>query len=318
MKCKEFKFFLLGCENPDQPPAEVKAHLASCADCQDWQNHLALIEMNVPFLPVPASVARADLLRRILSQPGLSKTKETGKFEDKKLKLETPLASTETEQRHARQGYGILSFFRTMEPSARRFAVGGAAAAILLVIFGYLVIRTPHRPGTIAQTPRQARDSLVANILQRDLRLAEAENATERFMALADLADDFSSEVKTLAPLPDAKEVLDDMVNKYEKVVNTGLLEVAKELQHLPAEERDDLFNKIGERLQVAGRTVDELGDKLSSKIPNSSRQALSRLTNAAKSGDEKLRALRSEASRPQPRDVNRPESGVLVRGEIP
>ena len=57
MNCKEIKYFLLGCENPDQPPADVKAHLAVCAGCQDWQNRLALIEMNVPFLPCRSKCA---------------------------------------------------------------------------------------------------------------------------------------------------------------------------------------------------------------------------------------------------------------------
>src|SRR5947209_6403477 len=69
MNCKEIKYFLLGCENADRPPAEVKAHLAICAGCQDWQNRLAVIEMNVPFLPVPDSAVRAQLLRTVRSQP---------------------------------------------------------------------------------------------------------------------------------------------------------------------------------------------------------------------------------------------------------
>src|SRR4029077_1061301 len=76
MNCKEIKYFLLGCENPDQPPADVKAHLAVCSGCQDWQNQLAMIEMNIPFLPVPASAARAQLLRMVLSQPKLVRSED--------------------------------------------------------------------------------------------------------------------------------------------------------------------------------------------------------------------------------------------------
>ncbi len=332
MKCREFKYFLLGCENPDQPPADVKTHLAVCADCQDWQNRMALIEMNVPFLPVPESAARAELLRRIRVQPAPAQIKEGGKakelsMEDRGSKMETPIlrhpSSLRAPERHpsSRRGLGVLVYFRGMEPSARRFAMSGVAAAVLLIAFGWMVIRTPHRPvNVVAQTSRQSSDSLVASVLRRDLQLAEAENAADRFRALADLADDFSDEVKSLAPLPEARDVLDDLTKKYEKVVNEGLLETAKQLplQDLSAKDRDDLLNKVGERLHVAGRTVDELGNQLSAKIPNSSRQAMKRLSDAADSGDRKLRAMRSEASLPEPRRGQRSEATVLVRKEAP
>jgi hypothetical protein len=208
-----------------------------------------------------------------------------------------------------------------MEPSARRFAMGGVAAAVLLIAFGWMVIRTPHRPvNAVAPNSRQSSDSLVASILHRDLQLAEAENAADRFRALADLTDDFSDEIKSLAPLPEAKDVLDDLTKKYEQVVNEGLLETAKQLplQDLSVKERDDLLNKVGERLQIAHRTVDELGDQLSAKIPNSSRQALKRLSDAADNGNQKLRAMRSEASLPRPANGQRPDSTVLVRKEAP
>ena len=331
MKCREFKYFLLGCENPDQPPADVKTHLAVCADCQDWQNRMALIEMNVPFLPVPESAARAELLRRIRIQPAPAQIKEGGKakelrMEDQESKIETPILRHPSslhaaERSSSRRGLRVLGYFREMEPSARRFAMGGVAAAVLLIAFGWMVIRTPHRPvNVVAQTSRQSSDSLVASVLRRDLQLAEAENAADRFRALADLADDFSDEVKSLAPLPEARDVLDDLTKKYEKVVNEGLLETAKQLplQDLSAKDRDDLLNKVGERLHVAGRTVDELGNQLSAKIPNSSRQAMKRLSDAAEVGDRKLRVMRSEASLPPPTKGHSPDSTVLVRKEAP
>jgi hypothetical protein len=328
MKCKEFKYFLLGCENPDQPPADVKAHLASCADCQDWQNRLALIELNVPFLPVPESAARSDLLRRILSQPAQVRTKETklalagepvaaseaAPGETKPSKL-VSVTSSAGRNSSARRGIRIWAVIRGMEPSARRFATGAVAAAILLAVFGWMVIRTPHRPTiTSTQTARLASDPLVATILQRDLRLAEAENAADRFRALALLADDFSDEVKKLAPVPEAKEVLDDMVTKYEEVVKAGLEEVAKDL---PGDEREKLLNEVGDRLHKTGREVDELGDKLSPKIPKASRETLRRLTKIAYDGNKKLRDLREVSATP-PANAQSPFSTVLVPKERP
>ena len=259
MNCKEIKYFLLGCENADRPPADIKAHLKNCPDCRDWENRLALIEMNVPFLPVPESAARAELLQKILS-PGLVKGASAADVLGEepvvipKVVLSNepkgpvaPIASDSSRP-------SILRFFRSMEPSARRFAIGSAAAAILLVILGWSILRTPHRPAdTVAHYPPGPADPLLASILQRDLRLAEAKTASERFLVLADLADDLSEEVKTLAPLPEAKVVLDDLVQRYQEVVRTGLLEVAMKL---PFENRDDLLNKVGERLRVAGHTI--------------------------------------------------------------
>jgi len=324
MKCKEFKFFLLGCENPDQPPADVKAHLASCSDCQDWQNRLALIEMNIPFLPVPETAARSELLRRILSQPAVAITRATGKFEEMELRKEkTPLSIVDSRTSigprqsptSPRRGFRVIAFLRTMEPSARRFALGGVAAAILLIVFGWLVIRTPPRLTSSGDlVSRRGSDPLVATILRRDIRLAEAETAADRFRALADLAEDFSGEVKSLAPVPEAKEVLDDLVTKYEKVVNKGLVEMAGDLPH---GERIQLLNEVGERLHRAGREVDELGDKLSSKIPKASRESLQRLTKIAHDADIKLRDLR-DISLSQAEGSKVPDRIVLARKERP
>ncbi len=328
MKCKEFKYFLLGCENPDQPPADVKAHLAACADCQDWQNRLALIEMNVPFLPVPESAARSDLLRRILSQPALVRTKETKMMlaeetapgsqstpADMKPSKAASAISSERRDVSARRGTRIWAIIRDLEPGARRYATGAVAAAILLAVFGWLVIRTPNRPiATITKTSRLTSDPLVATILQRDLRLAEAEDAADRFRALALLADDFSDEVKSLAPVPEAREVLDDLVMKYEKVVNDGLVEVAKDL---PGGERVQLLNEVGDRLHKTGREVEELGDKLRLKIPKASRDTLQRLTRIAYAGDKKLRNLR-EVSAMRPVDAQPAVTTVLVQKEKP
>lgn len=321
MNCKEIKYFLLGCENPDQPPADVKAHLAVCSGCQDWQNQLAMIEMNIPFLPVPASAARAQLLRKVLSQPKLIRSEEAVAAESlvetgvavkdtvgpvvRSAEAKTPVL---TDSDLSRVGAGILQFFRRLEPSARRFTAGGIAAAILLVIFGWMVIRTPHRPQIADSPPARSSDPLLSSIIQRDMCLARAERPSDRFLALADLADDLSGEVKKLAPLPEAKGVLDDLVKRYQEILGDGLLKVAKKL---PVEDRDDLLNKVGDRLHAAGRTAEELGNQLGATIPNSSRQALRDLTKAAKEGDRQLRDLRVQ-------NLQLRDNAVLVRRDNP
>jgi hypothetical protein len=323
MKCKEFKYFLLGCENPDQPPVDVKAHLASCSDCQDWQNRLALIEMNVPFLPVPETAARSELLRKILSQPAISTTSKTGAIGEKELKIEdresrmekipSPILGPREPHPSTQSRIGVISFFRKMEPSARRFALGAVAAAILLVVFGWSVIRTPNGPtGSRDRVSPRTFDPLVASILHRDIRLAESDSAVDRFRALADLADDFSGEIKALAPLPEAKDVLDDLVKKYESVVKVGLVEMAGDL---PGGERVHLLNEVADRLHKAGREVDELGDKLSANIPKASRESLRHMTEVAIEADNKLRDLRDVALGPA--TVGQPSDRMILAQKV-
>jgi hypothetical protein len=340
MNCKEIKYFLLGCENPDQPPAEVKAHLAICAGCQDWQNRLAMIEMNVPFLPVPDSAARAQLLRTVRSQPMpvrsetpnaiavlepsmgdqvASDAASVGAMLSRPHQADSkpsPIRESMPPLGSASRGAGVLHFFRTLEPSARRYAAGAVAATILLAIFGWMVIRAPHPPGVIEpQTPHSSPDPLLASIVRQDLRLAKVDEPAERLLVLADLADDLSGEVKKLAPVPEAKGVLDDLVKRYEEVVRSGLLGVANKL---PAQDRDELLNKIGERLHVAGREAEELGERLSSRIPNSSREALRRLTKVANEADERLRDLRTENIRQDLKNGRAADRAVLVQRYSP
>jgi len=323
MNCKEIKYFLLGCENPDLPPADVKAHLAVCAGCQDWQNRLAVIEMNVPFLPVPDSAARTQLLRTIQTRPmpsgSAAAVSDAVSGVDAMLsqpqEVETrPLPTRSSTTKRA----GVLPFFRAWEPSARRYAAGAVAATILLVVFGWMVFHTPHPPVAGVPTPHASADPLLASIIQRDLRLADAESPSDRFLILSYLADDLSTEIKKLAPVPEAKGVLDDLVKRYEEVVRDGLLEGANKLDKLPAPKRNDLLNSVGERLQVAGREADELGVRLGPRIPNSSREALRRLTNVAKEADDRLRDLRVQNISQEPVHAHAADRAVLVRRNSP
>jgi hypothetical protein len=216
----------------------------------------------------------------------------------------------------SKRGSGLLHSFRAWEPSARRYAAGAVAATILLAVFGWMVFRTPHRPGVVdAQTPHSSPDPLLANLVRQDLRLAKVDEPAERFLVLADLADDLSGEVKNLAPVPEAKGVLDDLVQRYEEVMRTGLLEAAKKL---PAENRNDLLNKVAERLQVAGRKAEELGDQLAPKIPTSSREALRRLTKAAQNGGDQLRDMRVQNLQQEPANIRLGDGSALVRRDSP
>ncbi len=339
MKCREIKYFLLGSENPDQPPADVQAHLAVCTACQEWQNRLVQIEMNLPFLPVPQTAARSTLLKRILTQPpnsgqwAASRKESAVVSEQAAVILPTPSVLARSDlvadkpsgakespilipvaDRRPSRIRAALTVLRSMEPGLRRFAGGSVAAAILLGVLGWLVFRGPQQmPETIARI-RPDPDPLLASILQHDLRLAEAENAKERMQALADLADDLSGEVKALAPKAEAKDFLAVLVKNYQEVAAKGLVEVAKTL---PDEGRNDILNAVGDRMHRAGREAQELAETPRA-VPDSSKKPLQELAKIAWDADAKLRALRLEAAAPSDRPQNASATAVAVRKERP
>jgi hypothetical protein len=151
----------------------------------------------------------------------------------------------------------------------------------------------------------------LASILQRDLRLAEAENARERVLALADLAEDLSKEVKALAPKAEAKDLLVVLVKDFRNVVANGLVPVAKDII---GDGRNDILNAIGDRLHRAGREAEELA--MTNNLPDSSKKPLQELGRIAKKADDQLRALRNEAANDLSR--NSAATAVAIRKERP
>ena len=65
MNCDIAQRRLMSIEDPAQVPADLRAHLASCGSCRDWQGHLVQLERHIPFLPVPVSRARSRFVRKL-------------------------------------------------------------------------------------------------------------------------------------------------------------------------------------------------------------------------------------------------------------
>lgn len=69
MSCSAIQNELLGSDNPAEPSAAVRAHLARCRVCRAWHRRLLQMEEQLPQLPVPVSAAGSRLVRQILDTP---------------------------------------------------------------------------------------------------------------------------------------------------------------------------------------------------------------------------------------------------------
>jgi hypothetical protein len=258
MKCDFYQRRLLTMENPDNPPAEVVAHLARCAVCRDWQRRLLQLEANVPRLPVPPTGARETLLDRLLQK---SPSPES----------------------------------RTLPIPARRWnwrlIAAGAAAAVILTASGIFLgnalwqaIDEPEKK-PLAKTPKndQPPPPLVARVVRCDVRLARASTATERVEALADLADQLQGESKALARASGVKE-LDRLARLYKKVVRQGVIARSRAL---PAGERVKVLKPIVARLARAEKAALDLARQ----TPKSA-TSLRLIAQTAHEGRNQLRGL--------------------------
>src|SRR5882762_683821 len=68
MRCEVVQRRLMSIEDLTEVPADVRAHLAACTPCRDWQGQLVQLERHVPLLPVPKSRGKSRLLRKLEQQ----------------------------------------------------------------------------------------------------------------------------------------------------------------------------------------------------------------------------------------------------------
>ena len=71
MNCDAARRRLLAGEHPDRPTDDdVRRHVAACPVCRAWGRRLALVERQIPRLPVPPSSAKSAFVRRFLRTGG--------------------------------------------------------------------------------------------------------------------------------------------------------------------------------------------------------------------------------------------------------
>jgi hypothetical protein len=231
MNCTILQRRLMALENPRRPPADLQAHLIQCPACRDWLRRLVELERRVPLLPVPASAAKDEFIRRIRSGEAVPRREPRP--------AHRPVAGRVDPQRRDRV--------------IRKVALVTALAAGLLMYFGIFAALRIQQPGSGGPA---APDPLLANLLNRDLRLARAQGKPERFRELADLAEDLRGQAEPLARAQ-AVDDLKALAKWYSDVVHNG---VEKLGPAAPVKDRDE----VAARLDRAGNTAEQLAGQVS------------------------------------------------------
>jgi hypothetical protein len=256
MNCQTFQNHVLSLPEPRELPEPLVGHANGCAACVAWWRRAARLEGLLATLPVPA--APADKKNALLDELSGPVIQPLPRFERRSL-------------------WSI--------PAVRTFA--GLAAAVMIAVGGWMMVRPG--PGTPIVAAKESRDPFLDRIVQRDLALAKAGKPTERLDVLGDLADDLSTEARSLSKIAQPDE-LRDLSGMFQKVVNEGIVEQARKLpEHsLTQSQKNELLNRLSQKLVTAGRQAEDA----SKESPPHAQPALKTISDTARDGQTKLKAI--------------------------
>lgn len=256
MNCTVIQRRLLSAENPEQPPAEIKNHLAECSACRAWQRRLVQMERLIPQLPLPASAAKETFLERI-------------KGEGERIRRAALVQPSSF----------VLPPFKK-ERGLRKLSLAFTLAASLL-LFALAWWSWPHNTAGVSDATRIEQVKL-------DRRLTDSlhvDTAKERVLRLAKLADEVHREAGALAG---NSERLEQWARFYAQVIGQHLIEQARQL---PAEDRQAVLSKITLRLAAAESEASRSETQCKTTAPRSA-AAFHRIAVASQKGERDLRSL--------------------------
>jgi hypothetical protein len=253
MTCASIQRRLLGVERPDQPPPELREHLAGCAECREWQQRLIETERGIGRLEVPPSEGKAAFVLQFLAGDRVSR--------------EVPLAQ------------------RLKEGGRLKVALSvGLAAGLAICALGMWAAWTNRTPEQ-AERPSVARKAPDRKG-QLDRKLDGARTDGECVQRLVELAEEVLGEARTKSE--DAVQ-MDEVARFFVKVVRDHLMDHARKV---PQKERVALLPLVA-RLQKTESAASRLAAELNAQPHlAASAASVHDMALAAGAATERLRAL--------------------------
>jgi hypothetical protein len=262
---------LLSAEQPDQPAAEIKGHLAQCPACRAWQRRLVQIERHIPLMPVPPSTTKDEFLGRILGTPP-SEAPQPAVVERPPIAERPPVWRSSLASGPKERGRQKLSLAFSL------------AATLLVFALVWWAWPHPTPPQSVAVHPTQQQLDQ-KKLEERLARVLHVETAQERLVKLADLAEEVHGEARKMM---DNAERLDQWARFYVRVVSENLME---EAGRLPRADRPGLLEKIANRLKETESNATRLATTLKVRAPKSA-ASFDHIAFAARKGQQDLREL--------------------------
>jgi hypothetical protein len=276
MNCKIVRDQLLQAERPERPTADLAAHLGQCPPCRQWHHRLVQLEREVPLLPVPPSQGKAALFERLVGERIAPRPR--------------PAANRPSRWK---------ALFQSP-------ALPPAALAASLLLFAGLWWYLEARPREKSSSPQPSqvvvkpppRDPLLADLMQHNVKLAQARTAKDRLLELAAMADRLHGATQTLAGEVETAD-LAALARWYTEVVDKGIVVRADALRRAPdlrQEERKEVLAQVANRLK---QTETEAGRHAQAAQTTATAEQWQRLASAARGGADKLRALLGQEDKP-------------------
>jgi hypothetical protein len=265
MQCHSVQNKILSLTDPRVIPESLLDHLARCPSCRAWVQEAGRLEGLLEQLPVPLAPA--------------------GKKEEMIAELTgNNLVFPKTYSVPARAGADSV-FVRFLRQN--RAVIGGIAAAVLVVLGGVWLFtgRKPdQRP--VASTPN---DPFLEKLTQRFVALSRPETPLRRLELCSELADDISTQERTLARIvePDGLMALAVL---FEKVVNDGMVKQAERMSVTGLS-----LNERAERKKQLAALAAKLGDmatqaeKMKGEVSPDAKPALEKIEDSARRGEKSL-----------------------------
>jgi hypothetical protein len=261
VNCTVIQRRLLAAEQPAQPPAEVKSHLAQCPSCRTWQRRLIHMERQLHELPVPPSTAKDELLERILGTPSGASSRT--KIADTPVLWRSSLAPGPKER------------------GLRKVSVAFALAASLLVFA--LAWWSWPRDAVHIVNRQHAADR--ARLEARLTHVLEGETPKERILLLANLAEEVHGEARHMT---DNSERVQQWARFYARVVGEHLVDQARQL---PEKDRPEILQDIAQRLVDTESTASRFAAQLKATSPSCA-ASFDEIALVSRKGEQDLRAL--------------------------